>query len=117
MSTTHLMIQSQYQIPIQMQLQIQTPHWPQSQSHSHPAALMGLEVKLEEQVLCGTLVCNSHSPMTYRRGVFPQIRMALNVRQKAGMFNMLLKTVIRKQTHLFHLVARARFREELCASP
>ena len=39
--------------------------------------------------------------MTYRRGVSPQIRVALNVSQKVGTFDMLLKTVIiRKQTHL-----------------
>ena len=59
--------------------------------------------------------------MTYRRGVSPQISVALNVGQKVGTFDMLLKTVvIRKQTHqrfLLHLVAQARFREELCVSP
>ena len=55
------MIQIQYQN--QIQLQIQTLNWPQSQSHSHPVAWMGLEVKFEGQVLCGTLVCNSHSPI------------------------------------------------------
>ena len=32
--------------------------------------------------------------MTYRRGVSPQIRVALNVSQKVGTFDMLLKTVI-----------------------
>ena len=38
--------------------------------------------------------------MTYRRGVSPQIRVALNVSQKVGTFDMLLKTVIiRKQAH------------------
>ena len=46
----HLMIQIRYQN--QMQLQIQTLNWPQSQKHSHPVALMRLEVKLEGQVLC-----------------------------------------------------------------
>ena len=56
MTPTHLMIQIQHQNQIQMQLQIQTLNWPQSQSHSRPVALMGLEVKLEGQVLCGALV-------------------------------------------------------------
>ena len=97
------MIQIQYQNQIQMQLQIQTLNWPQSQSHGHPVAWMGLEVKLEGPVLCGVLVCNSYSPIPnhdYRRGVSPQIRVALNVGQKVGTFDMQFMTVvIRKQTH------------------
>ena len=58
-----MMILTQYLNQILMQLQIQTLNYPQSQSHSHPVALMGLEVKLEGQVLCGALVCSSHSPI------------------------------------------------------
>ena len=51
------------------------------QSHSHPVALMGLEVKLEGQAgLCGTLVCNSHSPIpSHDLQMSSQVRVALNV--------------------------------------
>ena len=52
----HLLIQIQYHNHTQIEIQTL------SQSHSHPVELIGLEVKLEGQVLCGTLVCNSHSP-------------------------------------------------------
>ena len=61
MIPAQLMIQ--YQNQIQMQLQIQPLNWPQSQSYLDLVVLMKLVVKLEEQVLCGILVCNSHSPI------------------------------------------------------
>ena len=45
-----------------MQFQIQSPlNKPQNLNYSDPVALIKfIEVKLEEQVLCGELVCNSH---------------------------------------------------------
>ena len=52
----YLLIQIQYQN--HTQIEILTP----SQSHSHPVVLIGLEVKMEGQVLCGALVCNNHLP-------------------------------------------------------
>ena len=56
MTQNHLLIQIQYQNLTQIEIQTL------SQSHSHPVVFIGLEVKLEGQVLCGALVCNSYSP-------------------------------------------------------
>jgi hypothetical protein len=61
MTSTPLMIQFQYQNKSDSDAASNSD--PQSQSYSHPVALMGLEVKLEGQVLHGALVCNSHSPI------------------------------------------------------
>ena len=40
--------------------------WTQSHSHSPSCCMDGMEMKLEGQVLCGALVCNSHSPIPNR---------------------------------------------------
>ena len=52
------------------------------QTHSHPDALMGLEVKLEGQVCVAhwsAAVTHQFPTMTYWRGMSSQVRVALNV--------------------------------------
>ena len=93
----HLLIQIQYHNHTQIEIQTL------SKRHSHPVVLIGLEVKLEGQVLCGALVCNSHSPTPnhdlYERGISSD-QGGAECRQIVGTFYMLFKTVvIRKQTH------------------
>ena len=73
MTPTDFMIQVQYQKSDSDAASDSALNW---QSHSHPVALMGLEVKLEGQVCVAhwsATAIHQFPTMTYRRGMSSQV--------------------------------------------